>query len=174
MAAHCAIIGCQQLAAHGKKTCDLQEHNEVERIHNERGQARFQLQERLRRAKIAHPTDAIGILSHYLSRKKILTMGFMAGEVVSGNSDVADMDDDEEEFSVINGLDLPARSDAATSGSLPMRRNQLRAQFGRKRTHNEQIIVAPCGIILARETFYGAEAVPTVVVSNLFHSVFSQ
>ncbi|KAF8157692.1 hypothetical protein BJ912DRAFT_1026825 [Pholiota molesta] len=31
----------------------------------------------------------------------------------------------------------------------------------KKRTHNEQILVAPCGMILARETFYGAEAIST-------------
>jgi hypothetical protein len=40
---------------------------------------------------------------------------------------------------------------------------KIRAQFGCKRTHNEQIIVAPCGMIIAQETFYGAEAVSSVV-----------
>ncbi|THG92456.1 hypothetical protein EW026_g8455 [Hermanssonia centrifuga] len=39
---------------------------------------------------------------------------------------------------------------------------RIRAQFGRKRTHNEQIIVAPCGVIIARATFYGAEAIHSV------------
>jgi hypothetical protein len=43
---------------------------------------------------------------------------------------------------------------------------KIRAQFGRKRSHNEQIIVCPCGIILARETFFGAEGVASVVVSS--------
>ncbi|KAH8078731.1 hypothetical protein BXZ70DRAFT_901892 [Cristinia sonorae] len=36
---------------------------------------------------------------------------------------------------------------------------RLRAQFGRRRTHNEQVLVAPCGVIIARTTFYGAEAI---------------
>jgi hypothetical protein len=91
-----------------------------------------------------------------------------AGEVVSGNSEVADMDGDEEEFGIVNGLVLPAGSAALTPSGPQARQHKLRAQFGRKRTHNEQIIVAPCGIILARETFYGAEAVSTVVVCNSF------
>ncbi|KAF4574428.1 hypothetical protein EYR40_005848 [Pleurotus pulmonarius] len=39
---------------------------------------------------------------------------------------------------------------------------KIRAQFGRKRTHNEQIFVAPCGIIIARETFYNAEGIKSV------------
>ena len=32
-----------------------------------------------------------------------------------------------------------------------------RACFGRRRTHNEQLCVATCGIILGRATFYGSE-----------------
>jgi len=43
-------------------------------------------------------------------------------------------------------------------------KNKIRARFGRMRTHNEQILVAPCGVIIARETFYNAESIPTVVV----------
>ncbi|KAF8967356.1 hypothetical protein BDZ97DRAFT_1916953 [Flammula alnicola] len=34
----------------------------------------------------------------------------------------------------------------------------LRARFGRKRTHNEELCVASCGVILGRATFYGSEA----------------
>ena len=52
-----------------------------------------------------------------------------------------------------------------TSGLANLQKKKVRAQFGRKRTHNEQIIVAPCGMIMARETFFGAEAVSSVVVS---------
>ncbi|KAL0070341.1 hypothetical protein AAF712_002529 [Marasmius tenuissimus] len=33
----------------------------------------------------------------------------------------------------------------------------LRAHFSRRRTHNEQLIIAPCGMILARQTFYHSE-----------------
>ena len=40
------------------------------------------------------------------------------------------------------------------------------ARFGRTCTHTEQILVAPCGIIITRETFYFAEAIPSVVVSE--------
>ncbi|RXW14191.1 hypothetical protein EST38_g11661 [Candolleomyces aberdarensis] len=39
----------------------------------------------------------------------------------------------------------------------------IKVRHGRKRTHNEQLFVAPCGVIVARETFYGAEAVGSVV-----------
>ncbi|THV00023.1 hypothetical protein K435DRAFT_606423, partial [Dendrothele bispora CBS 962.96] len=38
------------------------------------------------------------------------------------------------------------------------KKKNIRAQFGRKRTHNEQLIICPCGIIVARETFFHSEA----------------
>jgi len=41
---------------------------------------------------------------------------------------------------------------------------KLRALFGRRRTHNEQIIMRPCGIILSRATFFGSEAISAVNV----------
>ncbi|GJE86647.1 hypothetical protein PsYK624_027280 [Phanerochaete sordida] len=34
----------------------------------------------------------------------------------------------------------------------------LRALFGRRRTHNEELCVASCGVILGRATFFGSEA----------------
>ena len=34
-----------------------------------------------------------------------------------------------------------------------------RARFGRRRTHNEQLIVATCGTILGRATMFGSEGV---------------
>ena len=43
----------------------------------------------------------------------------------------------------------------------------LKAQFGRRRTHNEQTLVRPCGIIYARATMFGAEAVSNFLVRLL-------
>ena len=99
----------------------------------ERGQARFQLKERLQRARVAHPNDAVA-------------------EETTGSADGV-IDDEVEDFEVGNSQQ-------------PEKKERIRAQFGRKRTHNEQIIVAPCGMIIARETFYGAEGVGSVIVSQ--------
>lgn len=41
---------------------------------------------------------------------------------------------------------------------------RLRAYFGRRRTHNEQLIMRPCGVILSRATFFGSEAISVVHV----------
>ncbi|KZO97250.1 hypothetical protein CALVIDRAFT_480072 [Calocera viscosa TUFC12733] len=40
---------------------------------------------------------------------------------------------------------------------------KLRPHFGRRRTHNEQLVVRPCGVIVGRGTFYGAESLSSVV-----------
>ena len=132
----CAIIHCTNPVAENSLACSDASHQEVERIRHERGQARFQLKERLLRARVAHPNDAV---AEELSLPELF-----------------DDEEGEEEFEV-------ATPEGSNTNLQP--KKKLRAQFGRKRTHNEQIIVCPCGIIIARETFYGAEGVATVVVS---------
>jgi len=42
-----------------------------------------------------------------------------------------------------------------------------RVRFNRRRTHNEQLCVTTCGVILGRATFFGSEAVSSVVVSEI-------
>ncbi|KAF6742808.1 hypothetical protein DFP72DRAFT_829566, partial [Ephemerocybe angulata] len=42
----------------------------------------------------------------------------------------------------------------------------LKARFGRRRTHNEELCVASCGVILGRATMYGSEA-PNGVITFL-------
>jgi hypothetical protein len=50
------------------------------------------------------------------------------------------------------------------SKKLDQGNKKIKAQFGRWRTHNEQTLVHPCGIIFARATMYGAEAVSNSLV----------
>jgi hypothetical protein len=47
-------------------------------------------------------------------------------------------------------------------------RRRLRARFGRKRTHNEELCVTSCGVILGRATFYGSEAPNGIRVSIIY------
>jgi hypothetical protein len=45
-------------------------------------------------------------------------------------------------------------------------------RFGRRCTHNEELCVASCGIILGCATFYGAEGPNSVRVSLFIHCIF--
>ncbi|KAF8890918.1 hypothetical protein BD779DRAFT_1610685 [Infundibulicybe gibba] len=150
----CAIVGCEAQITPESLTCADPGHRAVEKIHQERGQARFQLKERMKRAQVAHPNDALA------EEPRIADIN--DGEELG----MADVDDEleEEEFEV-EGSQGEAHRTSNT------KKTKIRAQFGRKRTHNEQIIVAPCGMIIARETFYGVEGVASVVemIKRAFH-----
>lgn len=145
----CAIISCSLPVASesGRKTCSLAEHEAAEKVYNDRGQARFQLKERQRRAQIAHPRDALPV-------------------------EVTDITELVEDGNVEDNFEFNRKGQVIPADSaLPTGKKTLRAQFGRKHTHNEQLFVAPCGMIMARETFYHAEAIYSVIVSH-FKFVF--
>ena len=144
----CVIQGCEQTIIGNKLTCENPEHQAVENLRDLRGRSRFQLQERLRRARIAHPIDGI-------AEERML-------------EEIAEEEVVEEEF-LVNGSQNVQET---TNFPQIQVKKRLRAQFGRKRTHNEQVIVAPCGIILARETFYGAEAISSCVVGDHWPCIF--
>jgi hypothetical protein len=74
------------------------------------------------------------------------------------NTDAAELTAEDVEESGMEG-DMPCPGKPETGN------RKIRALFGRRRTHNEQIMVRPCGIVVARETFFGSETTPQTVVS---------
>jgi len=102
-------------------------------------------------ARVAHPID--GIAEEY------------------NLNDVADEEEVEEEF-LVNSNDRLGPTGLETTNFPQLQvKKRVKGQFGQKQTHNEQVLITPCGIILARETFYGAEAISSCVVCDviLFH-----
>ena len=159
----CAIIGCDRELAkrdpNENKTlaCDDPEHQKIERVRTQKGQARFVLKERLSRQRVSHPEDAVAqdIAVDELVDADDVIEEFMVestGRVVSGPDQLD-----------VEGNIVPDNAEHR-KGAKPSKK--VRAQFGRKRSHNEQIFVAPCGDIITREMFFGAEAVSSVVVSD--------
>jgi hypothetical protein len=151
----CAISECEQPTLKGSKACSLPDHQEMERLNKARGTAAFILKERLQRHRVAHLNDAL---------------------VVEQDTSGTDVEEDIQWFET-NGLsvqifnapdpgsvgtsDLPCDQKSATGN------RKFKARFGRLRTHNEQTLVRPCGVIVARATFFGAEAVSNVLVRAL-------
>jgi len=134
----------------------------MEQLHFEKGKAAFTLKDRLQRHRIAHPNNS---MSNEMSDP--------------ANHDVNDdLDENIEWFEVVEGdvrvhsarnpgsvgvVDDDSEDCEATKSDTGNRK--FKAQFGRRRTHNEQTLVRPCGVIFARATFFGAEAVSNVLVS---------
>lgn len=65
-----------------------------------------------------------------------------------------DSDDDE----ILPRVDEGAKPDAGNRAP--------RVRWGRRRTHNEQLIVCCCGVIIGRTTMFGAESLTLVKVSH--------
>jgi len=124
--------------------CDDPTHQAIEKAYTQCGQACFQLQECLQHAYVAVPTNSD------------------ANDVA-----IADLEADdplEEEFNV------PVVGEGSAETTKLTKSKKLHGKFGHNHTHNEQLIIAPCGMILAHETFYGAEGVTSVVVRQMLHS----
>jgi hypothetical protein len=65
--------------------------------------------------------------------------------------------------------DPDAVSDPHCSGKPATGNQQARAHFGQQHTHNEELCVTSCGIVIGRATFYGSEAPNGVVVRRFRH-----
>jgi hypothetical protein len=175
----CAVEACDKYVREGFKTCSNPVHEKMERQYREVGTASFTLTERLQRAKTSQPqdsltthTDAIhsedgegndvegndveeSINSFEISGEEVRIVGVKAKVGTVGRADDS-VDPQSEE--------CEAKKSAAGN-------RRLKAQLGRRRTHNEQTLVRPCGIIFARATFYGAEAVSNFLVESFLHLV---
>ena len=154
----CAVSGCNEPVLEGRKACCIPGHQRMESLRFQKGKAAFTLKERLQRHRVSHPNTAI---------------------VTPAPAGEPEIDDDLEENETWfendgENIELFTISDPGSVGvadvqpceavKSPMGNQTLKAQFGRRRTHNEQTMVRPCGIICARATFYDAEAVSNVLV----------
>lgn len=140
----CAIVDCLSLADEGFRTCADPDHRRLEDDRKERGKAFFQLVKRLVRSGITQLTDSF-------------SSAFSSSSTRSRS--VPDPDQGDDDLNDGDGVDNEGCDPKSTEGN-----RQPRAQFGRRRTHNEQLVVACCGIIIARATMFGAEAVSGVKV----------
>ncbi|KAG1902956.1 uncharacterized protein F5891DRAFT_948423, partial [Suillus fuscotomentosus] len=120
----CSIIGCNLPVVPGHCTCSMPDHKNVEGTYELHGQSRFQLQERLACARVAHSNNTI-------SQDVEISM--------------LHLPDAEEEYELneTGTLALPV----VDGGDLTPAVNIGHGQS--TRTHNEQLMVAPCGMIIA-------------------------
>lgn len=136
-------MGCARRADANHTTCSDPEHRKLEIRGVEAHTAMFQLRKRLERLKIYHPDGEEDGESGVDDGSK----GLSTGEVTEITSD-----------------DHPDKPDGGNT--------KLRARFGRRRTHNEQLCVSTCGIIFGRMTMYGSEGVNGVRVRNQPHYAY--
>ena len=160
----CAIQGCGlPVLGENSKTCGDPTHKQAEAKNKEKGASMFILKERFRSWQpLLHPLESLPTKSESAPQQ-----------------DLNNNNDDMEwfELDMSGNIALHSQPNPGTVGvsedtvvmepcpSKPVTGNRvIKAQFGRRRTHNEQTLVRPCGIIYARATMFGTEAVSNFLV----------
>lgn len=134
----CRIKNCERPAEQQYRSCDDPEHRSLDLENLERGKSFFQLKRQAQRIRSGNIQDSVSLDNQ------------TEEEALDELQDPEGGDDDD--------LDCDSKS---PSGNV-----KLRAVWGRKQSHNEQLIVRPCGVIVARQTFYGSEGVAEAKVRN--------
>jgi hypothetical protein len=151
----CAVVNCHRPTVGTMKTCSLPAHKEMEELSEKRGKAAFTLTQRLRRAQAAYPTDATSISNNLEGDVQEHDEWF---EINEGSVKIFNAPN----HGSVGIIDEPEPK--AAQGN-----RKIKAQFSRQRTHNEQTLVRPCGIIFARATMYNAEAVSNFLVWSFYY-----
>ncbi|KAJ7128595.1 hypothetical protein C8R44DRAFT_909853 [Mycena epipterygia] len=165
----CCITSCTVDVEPGFRTCIDPDHRDIELYHYQQGKAMFQLKKRLQRSyKGTAPPNSLPDIdpdntmapsrlapSHSettATGADFLPVLFDVEEPWELNVARPNLEDEDEEI----GLAMPVleRCDGKSSKGNRI----VRARFGRKRTHNEQLCVYSCGVIPGRATFFGSEA----------------
>ncbi|KAF9543544.1 hypothetical protein CPC08DRAFT_770213 [Agrocybe pediades] len=134
----CAVVECPASRGGGFRTCELAEHQALESAYFSRGKAILQLRRKLKKAEklTATPSDAVQV-----------------PQAASEEDTSRSASDDEFDEVILKEL---------CDGKSAQGNVKAKAYFGRRWTHNEQILMRPCGIIILRATFYGSEAISSV------------
>ena len=171
----CAIVNCENPVVHmtiedprggpskvvKKKACSLALHQEIEKKNSDRSTGSFLYKQRLQHAQISQPVDSLST-SHHVPEQDIQE----DIELYSADKDGVrvHIEKNPGTIGVVDDSQEICPSKAATGN------RTVKAQFGRRRMHNEQTLVRPCGVIFARATMFGAEAVSNflVMLKNAF------
>jgi hypothetical protein len=154
----CCIRDCNEVRESGFRTCKNVEHRATETAYSDKGGATFQLKAYLKRAQVAHLNNSVGMentVAELLEvdagdEEEFVVTTTNSGDKMPGENEQIDAD--------------PQVRDHLSTGNSSKLSKRVAAQFGRSMTKAEEILVAPCGIIHARETQYFAEAISNVAV----------
>ncbi|KAI0358771.1 hypothetical protein OH77DRAFT_1449458 [Trametes cingulata] len=173
----CVVTGCGQHAEDGHRTCAAPQHRSIEEWHVLHGKAMFHLRHTLLRAhqasSVEKDTSAAAVpITATLPTNSNPDDTEVDSVLVEDDLDLCD--DGEQESDHIaenapassNGLQ-DGQAEVVPSNACPdkpeVTPRSMRTMFTRRRTHNEQILVRPCGMILKRATFFGSETTPQVL-----------
>ncbi|KAJ7653859.1 hypothetical protein B0H17DRAFT_1100358, partial [Mycena rosella] len=153
----CVITDCKHDSDDGFRTCSIPDHRALESYHYLQGKAMFQLKRRLERLHVSQTHDSLSAGSNAAPRARMTNEidGVLLPDLVVAE---AGTDGDLEGLGADEDEDVEIDANGICDGKPETGNKSVRARFGRRRTHNEELRVASCGVILGRATFYGSEA----------------
>lgn len=129
----CAADGCSAPSSKGFRTCDHQDHRQLELERREAAKAIFRLKARLERA---------------------------AGPTVDTTHSEEEVDLIDQIYPESDAFLVDASTKAeAPAAKQRSKKPSIRSALTRRWTHNEQLMFRPCGIIISRATCFEAESV---------------
>src|SRR6267154_3487036 len=174
----CAVTLCSELVEQGFRTCSSDDHWKLELHYYEHGKAMFQLKTRLEHLKLSQthdslPTPPLVGQPRLIVQNETMAMVTDLQPDAEVESDAIDDPPLEGSGDTDDAVLLDANGELC-DGKPDMDNRKLRAQFGHKQSHNEELCVASCGILYGRQRFFGSEAPNGVRVSSKsLYNVFS-
>ncbi|KAF7349146.1 hypothetical protein MVEN_01436900 [Mycena venus] len=150
----CCVTTCREPVEVGFRTCGLPDHREAELYHYQKGKAMFQLKDRLQRAKASNsfpPPPHNSIATSRLPTSQLETMA-TGVDLLPDAGDLWDVDTAPPNF------DEGEETEYTCEGKSSQGNQKIKAFFGRRSTHNEQLSAWSCGVIAGSATFFGSEA----------------
>lgn len=152
----CAVTACNSQHEASHRTCSDPDHRALENAYFKHGKGIYKLRERLKAAgggsALASSESSSIPEDHEEDDKEVLVQASQSG--AEGALDVT-----------IHNI---PEATVECGGKAETGNRRLQAFFGRRRTHNEQVMMRSCGIIISRATFFGSEAISAVKVCVLF------
>ncbi|KAJ7699399.1 hypothetical protein B0H16DRAFT_1836555 [Mycena metata] len=165
----CCVTACTATAEVGFRTCSITEHRDAELYHYQRGKAMFQLKDRLQRAKGSTPADSFppprddsSPTSSRLSGSQFETTA-LGTDLLPVAFDIESpwettMSRPNGSYTAAVDSDDDGETEYVCEGKSPNGNKVIKAFFGRKSTHNEQLSIYSCGVGAGRASFFGSEA----------------
>ncbi|KAF8576846.1 hypothetical protein K439DRAFT_1622535 [Ramaria rubella] len=168
LSSQCAVSTCHANIEAGFCTCGHPTHHTAEQHYSDHGSAMFQLKcQNAKAHDLPHDESKAPKYTCPLPGMPPLSVDGVTYERNEHNSDT----DGEEEVEVeFEEEDTEEEGEAGTicNDKPVVGHRRVHAWFCRRRTHNEELCVVSCGMILGRATFYGAEG-PNSVQASLAH-----
>ncbi|KAJ3506212.1 hypothetical protein NLJ89_g6995 [Agrocybe chaxingu] len=192
----CAVIACKADRVPPRRTCEDREHQALEDEYVKKGKAMFQLQGKLKRAGLHVPLDPLSTEEdpapvddkhgynpeeddydenpgHEDYNQPSITVEPVAelghGQETNTPTTAAAKDP---KAPPVESAGQPAHESQAAADTPapaePTSKHKLKVIFGRRRTHNQQLIMRPCGVILSRATFFGSESISAAFAKATF------